>query len=144
MKKARIKYIVFIVYILVLLKLTIFRETTMEDYGINLALFSDLINVYKTRTTWQFLRLFLGNIGWFVPFGFLLPMMKKSTFLKVTLGGFGFSLLIEIMQLVFKKGFFEVDDLILNTAGAMIGYAAYKAMMWCKNQVKAFSAKGKT
>lgn len=78
MRKSILKYIVFIIYVLIVLKLTIFRETTLEQRAINLTLFTDLVNVYKTGTTWQFVRLFFGNILWFVPWGFMIPIMKKS------------------------------------------------------------------
>ncbi len=127
MKKHIIKYAFFTVYILILLKLTLFRQNTLENHEINFTLFVDLINVYKRSGLWQFIRLFIGNIAWFVPFGFMLPMMlKKCNIITVTLSGCLFSLLIEILQLVFKKGICEIDDLILNIAGAMIGYAVYK------------------
>lgn len=137
MKKTAIKYVIFVLYIVVVLKLTLFRQTTLENYEMNFVPFVALINVYSTSSTWQFLRLFLGNIGWFVPFGFLLPlMMKKSSFLSVTLMGCGFSFLIEVLQLAFKKGYCELDDLILNTLGAALGYAAYKIIIYCKKRMK--------
>ena len=127
MKKYIIKYAFFTIYILILLKLTLFRQTTLENYEINFTLFIDLINVYKNSGLCQFIRLFLGNIVWFVPLGFMLPkMLKKCNFITVTLSGCLFSLLIEILQLVLKKGICEIDDLILNIAGTMIGYSVYK------------------
>lgn len=43
----------------------------------------------------------------------------------VTALGFGLSLLVESIQLVFKVGCFDVDDLILNTLGAAIGYMLF-------------------
>lgn len=118
--------VVFCIYIFVVLRLTVLRDTVLSDYSYNLSLFSDLISIYKNGTTWQFLRLFLGNILWFVPFGFLAPLIfEKLTFLKTALLGFAFSLAIESMQLVFKMGVFEIDDLILNTFGAILGYFVF-------------------
>ncbi|MBR5309017.1 MAG: VanZ family protein [Clostridia bacterium] len=123
----RIKYAFFTIYILILFKLTLFRQTTLENCETNFTLFVDFINVYKKSGLWQFIRLFFGNIVWFVPFGFMLPMMlKKYNFITVAFSGFLFSLFIEILQLVLKKGIFEIDDLILNVFGTMIGYSAYK------------------
>ncbi len=117
--------VAFCIYIFVVLRLTVLRDTALSDYSYNLSLFSDLISVYKNSTTWQFLRLFLGNILWFVPFGFLLPcIFQKSTFLKTILLGFAFSLAIESLQFVFKMGVFEIDDLLLNTFGTVLGYFA--------------------
>lgn len=115
---------VFIVYILVVLKLTLFRANIhYAERQLNLTLFADLLNVYRNVGVVPFLRLFLGNIGWFVPFGFLLPLLqKKSGLVKTMAAGFTFSLFIEIMQFIFHKGVAELDDLILNTLGAAIGY----------------------
>lgn len=115
--------IVFVVYILVVLKLTIFRSNHYRERQLNLTLFVDLFNVYRHVGFVPFLRLFLGNIGWFVPFGFLLPLLsKKSNLIKTMAAGFIFSFFIETMQFIFHKGVAELDDLILNTLGAAIGY----------------------
>lgn len=67
------------------------------------------------------------NILLFVPFGFLLPLGVKwfRSFLKTYLAGFLFTLAIEIYQLVFSMGIFEVADLFHNALGAMIGYGCY-------------------
>ena len=130
MKKA-ILFIVFAVYILIVLKLTVFRSTVPYDESqINLTLFIELINVLQNEGTSRFLWLLLGNIGWFVPFGFLLPiLLKQESFLKIVILGFLFSLIIESLQYVFRLGVAELDDLILNVLGAAIGYLLYKSMM---------------
>ena len=67
------------------------------------------------------------NIAMFVPFGFMLPQLIKRTkgFWKVSLIGFLFTLLIEVLQLLLKRGIFEPDDLLGNTVGAMIGYGIF-------------------
>jgi len=132
MKKSILYHIIFVVYVLVVLKLTVFRETTLEQRAVNLSLFTDLINVYKTGTTWQFVRLFFGNILWFVPWGFMIPMIKKSDFGFVITTGFLFSFTIEDLQYFFKKGLFEIDDLILNTLGVFLGYLIYLLVMSLK------------
>ena len=123
---------VFVTYILIVLKLTIFRfDIHYYERQINLSLFTDLVNIYKNVGIKIFLRLFLGNIGWFVPFGFLLPMLlKKNSLFKIMLIGFIFSFSIEILQFVFRKGVAELDDLILNILGTAIGYFMYKLI--CK------------
>lgn len=125
--KKTVCLIFFIVYILVVLKLTIFRfDVNYNEPQFNLTLFSDLINVYKNVGLTEFLRLFLGNIGWFIPYGFLMPMLLgKKSILKVAVLGFIFSFGIEILQFIFRKGVAELDDLILNTLGVIIGYVLY-------------------
>ncbi len=122
----RIYKILFLVYLLVVLRLTVFRPDTLSDYAVNFLPIVALVKVYKTATLWQFLYLFLGNIGWFVPFGILVPLIwKNMRFLMVLLGGAAFSLVIELTQLLFRKGVCELDDLLLNTIGAALGYGIY-------------------
>lgn len=67
----------------------------------------------------------LLNIALFSPLGILLPLLAQS-FKKwyVTLSvSFGVSLTIETIQLITKRGIFDVDDLLLNTLGAMVGWS---------------------
>ena len=120
--------IFFLAYIAVVLRLTVFRfNFIFDERMLNLMIFSDLIDVYRSVGINRFLWLFLGNIGWFIPFGFLLPMLlKNERFLKIVILGFLFSLTIESLQFIFRVGVAELDDLILNTIGATIGYMFFK------------------
>jgi glycopeptide antibiotics resistance protein len=63
-----------------------------------------------------------------MPFGFTLPVLSKRffKFKIITLATFSLSLTYEILQLLFGFGSFDVDDLILNTLGGMIGYLSIK------------------
>jgi glycopeptide antibiotics resistance protein len=120
--------IVFSIYIFIVLYLTIFRfNFYYQERQLNLSLFTDLINVFRNVGVGEFFRLFLGNIGWFVPFGFLLPMLLKRKNLLITMAiGMVFSLFIETMQFILRNGVAELDDLILNTVGTAFGYLLYK------------------
>jgi len=63
-----------------------------------------------------------------VPFGFILPLLAKK-FQKlstVAFATFCLSLTFELLQLVFEFGSFDVDDLILNTIGGILGYIPFK------------------
>ena len=66
------------------------------------------------------------NLVLFVPLGFFLPLLyKKYQHIKnVTLTGFLFSLSIEIVQM-FGWGATDINDLIINTVGACLGYLIY-------------------
>ena len=119
---------VLLLYILTVLYLTIFRlNFHYDERQLNLTLFTDLINVFRNVRGGEFLRLFFGNIGWFVPFGFLLPMLlkRKSLFFTMALG-LMLSFIIESTQFISFKGVAELDDLILNTCGVAIGYLLFK------------------
>lgn len=85
---------------------------------INLVPFSQRIDV----------KGYVLNIILLMPFGLLLPMiwdeMRKP--IPVILSGFSFSLLIEVSQILSSRGT-DVDDLILNTLGAALGFSFYCA-----------------
>lgn len=68
----------------------------------------------------------LGNIIMFMPMGFLLPLLFSNLYsLKKTVAvGFGTSLLIEFTQLFLIRAT-DIDDLILNTLGTMLGYLVF-------------------
>ena len=127
-KKRILLRIVFTVYLLILFRITVFRSNSYPtDYAVNLSLFTDLVATYHENGIWMVIYLVIGNIVWFVPFGFLLPMIwqKLKVYYTIPLG-FCLSLTIELGQLISGKGMFEIDDLVLNTLGASAGYLAYK------------------
>lgn len=68
----------------------------------------------------------LGNLLLFVPFGFLLPLLwpDKNECVGTLFSGFILSVFIEACQLFVGRSC-DVDDLILNTLGAFVGYIVY-------------------
>ena len=119
--------IVFVIYLLVVLNITVVRiGVRYTERQMNLSLFSDFVNIYRDGGISLLIWLFVGNILWFVPFGFLLPIQfKRKSLVKVTTMGFAFSFTIESMQFLSRKGVAELDDLILNTLGVAIGYSVF-------------------
>lgn len=73
----------------------------------------------------------LGNILMFGPLGLLLPLLWKCfrKFSKTVLFGFVISFTIEFSQLFLARGT-DIDDLILNTIGTMLGYLTF--VILCK------------
>jgi len=67
---------------------------------------------------------FLGNIILFIPIGFLLPLLWNLSNKKVIITGFLISFFIEFCQL-FLPRWTDVDDLILNTFGSILGLLLY-------------------
>lgn len=77
----------------------------------------------------------LGNILIFIPFGFFLPMgSTKKSFVLTALFSFFLSLGIETFQLLTKIGSFDVDDLLLNTLGGIIGYLLYRILSYFRRR----------
>ena len=92
---------------------------------------------YNFQPFWSYSKLINGecslpspdlvmNLMILIPIGALLGFaFKKMRWWKVFLIGGCISLLIECMQLLYKKGFSELDDVMHNTMGCMIGYGIY-------------------
>lgn len=74
----------------------------------------------------------VGNVVAFMPFGMFLPLFweRCRRFWRTALYGFELSLFVEIQQLIFKVGSFDVDDLILNTIGAAAGFFCSRFFLW--------------
>ena len=73
----------------------------------------------------------LGNVVMFVPLGYFLPMNCKCLRSFPKLIGWTIVIIaaIELIQLFTLLGSLDVDDLILNVAGAAIGYWLWR---WCR------------
>lgn len=69
----------------------------------------------------------IGNVAMFVPLGIALPFCfnKLNNPIKVTLVGFCYTVFIEISQLPLYQRCTDIDDVILNTTGVIIGSVAY-------------------
>ena len=128
--------ILFLLYIILLFYLLFFSEDygrTMkeQEYRYNLQLFQEIRRFWVYRHTLGLKSVcinLLGNIVAFMPFGFFVPMFGKQRcgFFKTVLISALFSLFVETIQLAFKVGAFDVDDLILNTVGGMAGYLLFR------------------
>ena len=68
-----------------------------------------------------------GNVCLFIPSGIILPILYRrlNKFWKVTAAGALLSLCVELLQLPFFTRATDVDDLLLNTLGVMLGYGLY-------------------
>lgn len=92
-----------------------------------------LFNGFVNPTTWWAPWLnSLGNTLLFVPVGMLLAYRRRPL-LRAALAGFLISLTIEVIQYVFVLGFSDVDDLLFNTLGAVLGvWFAPMAVKWVR------------
>lgn len=73
----------------------------------------------------------IENILLFIPFGMLMPLcVKKIPIWGTTLIGFSLSLCIEILQLLTARGYFQTDDLIMNTLGCLSGVCLVRGFLW--------------
>lgn len=84
---------------------------------------------------------FVLNIIMFMPLGFLLALIwwEYRIWTRIAVTGFGFSALIEFAQL-FSNRTADIDDLMANTVGALLGYCLWKAV--CSRCGKLVKPKG--
>ena len=85
-----------------------------------------LLRYYIKHGLWDAIWInFPGNILMFLPFGFFAGLlMDKPKWWKSTLVTFGVSFFIESFQLLVCRGT-DVDDLILNTLGGLLGHSCF-------------------
>ena len=127
--------LVFIVYISLVIYFVFFsdhygRVTGFTEFRYNLTPFAEINRylTYKESFTFENLITNLaGNILVFAPMGILIPIIrrKKTGFFYVLFLTLLFSLFIETVQLFTKVGVFDVDDLIMNTVGGVLGYILF-------------------
>ncbi len=141
----RIMQVIFAVYILLLLRFILFKYAPLTSFWDAFFLRKREYNLIPLKATFEMVRglspirlieNIAGNIILFVPFGVLLPLafkVERSTIVY----GCAASVLVEIIQLAFAMGAADIDDVILNTLGAVIGYVAYRIINHCiKNREK--------
>lgn len=97
-----------------------------------------LVNLFDYDSKRDLLLNVIGNAAMFVPSGIVLPIVyqRLNTFWKVLWAGVGISLCIEIFQLPFSARATDIDDLILNTIGVIVGYGIY-TLIQCVRRRKA-------
>lgn len=124
--------VLFVLYIILLFYFLFFAESfgrtdVSADYRWNLSLFREIRRYWEYRQTIGVKIFFInivGNVLAFMPFGFFWPLLWdfKANWLATTLNTLTLSLAAEVVQLVYKIGSFDVDDLFLNTIGGFLGY----------------------
>lgn len=102
----------------------VFDPATSFPFRLNLI---PLVNLFRFDTPRDMIWNLVGNTAMFIPTGIILPILYKrlNSFWKVTAAGALISLSIEILQLPFASRASDIDDVILNTCGVMIGYGIY-------------------
>ena len=125
--------LLFIIYMSVLVYVVFFAEamgrTPQDGYVYNLTPLKEIKRfmkyIWDNDALGRAARLnIFGNIIAFIPFGIYLPYTSESKlgFISTFLYTFSLSLTIELVQLITKVGSCDVDDIILNALGGVIGY----------------------
>ena len=114
--------LLFIIYILLLYEL-LTRAELNTVRGYNLVPFSEMFR-YEIGSTSFYLNV-VGNIVIFIPFGYLISTyIKPKRILSILIVSVISSATVEFVQLCIGRSF-DVDDIILNSLGAIIGFLIY-------------------
>lgn len=149
-------FITFGIYCFILLSLLLLNRASLytRDFteyaqnSVNLIPFQTLMELFR-RHAEQSINTDIvfdnavGNFLLFFPMGVYLPCMDQNTrkLPRLLLTVFLIVLLLETLQLVFRVGSFDVDDILLNVAGAAAGFGIWriekvqrmlKAMQWLR------------
>ena len=113
----------------------IFESVKTFPFRINVIPFANLLDYPEIRDV---LINVIGNTTMFIPLGIVWPIVYKdlNTHKKVIFAGVGCSSCIEILQLPFYDRVTDVDDLILNSLGFIVGYMLYLFIRTLKRKSK--------
>ena len=123
-----------ILYLLIVLMFTVFlREYSERQYQLEILWsWKEIIGIKENTKVHVaskegLLQENLLNILMLFPVGLLLPIVVDGKAKKMAglIVGTVFSVVIEILQLIFCRGLFEWDDIIHNSLGCMIGCLLY-------------------
>ena len=154
----RIWKFVFVIYSLILLKLIVFKYPLhylwdiMETWekgvileGLATANFTlgksirMYIKYFNKFPFWNGFANLVGNVLVFIPFGFLLPKAYPACgrWWRVLYCAVGLVMCIELFQLFSAFGAFDVDDILLNVFGTVLGYGAFTVIRKLKIRIRA-------
>lgn len=123
----------FFSYLLIVFHLTFYPFQFIAPYTHVLEMqwlpFKEILTQYG-RTPKLAMYFAVGNIVMTIPFGFFLALLFKRCrhLIVIVVCGLGYSLSIELFQMLFTNRSAEIDDLIFNTSGAMIGYILFSVL----------------
>jgi len=98
--------------------------------GLNLIPFRSITSYLTGRIIFPYLiNNLLGNIVVFVPMGIYISLLRKSKGVFISLlYVFFVSLSFEVLQYIFARGTCDIDDVLLNCLGGLIGIIVYKCL----------------
>ena len=110
-------------WVFVILGITLFFREERLERAVNLIPLNSYYHYAKNTYPMEVAAINILNVVMFFPLGLLLGLgFRKMTWRKVFLLCLVGSVLIEILQLIFMRGLCEVDDIIHNVVGCMMGY----------------------
>ena len=123
--------LIFIIYILCL-----FHVVTFQDINYGTSNFTPFKEIFRYSIgSDKFIKNILGNILLFAPYGFFASYyLKNNKFSTITILTLIVSVTIEVVQYYIGR-VFDIDDIILNLLGGILGYLIYVAFEAIRNKL---------
>ncbi len=117
-------------YLFLVLALTSLSRGANYDGWVNLNILSGYADAWNSWSVVAF-QMIVFNVILFVPLGILLPLLnrKLDSLKAVCLVSLGLTLFIELFQLMTQTGIFELDDILHNVLGGVLGFFAFRAFL---------------
>ena len=123
-------WLVVLAYVIGVLLVTVVLRENKENVIFNIEFTKGYFGGLEASTTKR--DAFLNVLG-FIPFGLLVCFAaKRFCVVLALLTGLFLSETIECMQVIFKRGIFDVNDLIANMIGTAIGCVVYMVIILVK------------
>lgn len=120
-----------IIYVLLLYQMLLSTENASS--GINIIPFKEITR-YEIGSTLFFYNV-IGNIALFIPFGyFMSDKLKAKKTTHIIIISAIISLTAELIQYKIGRAF-DIDDVLLNVTGAIIGYFVYRIIQQIKHKL---------
>lgn len=130
-------YFILFLYFSIIAQVTIFKYGSLFEWpgnGVEIMSRINMIPLIETikmltngwNTGYSYYQV-IANILLFIPLGFLLPLFFEDirNWRKVFIYGCLISVMIEATQIFTLMNIVDIDDVIFNTLGALLGYACY-------------------
>lgn len=126
-----LSFSILVSYLFLVLVATLLSRNPTNNVRYKLIPFQ-ILRVHSDGKTMDLSQQMIANIVMFVPIGSLFTLLSKRC---PILCGAILSFSYEILQLISRRGVFEVDDIIYNTCGAAIGVLLVSILKKFKNRI---------
>jgi glycopeptide antibiotics resistance protein len=136
--------LILVIYIGVLTKLIMIKHPTMAQHILNSWSYESMIRHFEWYTNFtpfktitsglnyaSTVRIMIYNIIAFIPLGFLMPILfnnHRYRAILTLLSGIFLSLFYEVVQVITRLGSGDIDDVILNSLGTLLGYLSFRLL----------------
>ena len=155
-RNQRLGWVLFVLYLLLLIHLMFFSDMDgrsfmgRADAEYKFHPFREIrryiVHAREIGLYGVFINLF-GNIAGFVPFGFTICIISsrcRSRLYYTAIVSYLLSYGIEMAQLLFRAGSCDVDDIILNTTGGILGYVLFRIVQYFRSRHYEKTHRGKS